>query len=140
MAFRIGSQSANSVRQKTGAALATSIDAQATAGTISIYTGAQPSDPSQAATGTLLVTISFAKPALTTADQFGSSGLAGGAAISQTVAATGTAGWFRVADGSGNALMDGSCGSSGADLNFDNISFVAGATCRIVTFALSQPM
>lgn len=140
MAFRLGNIAGNSARQKLGAALATALDAQSTPGTISIYTGAQPSDPSVGATGTLLVTISFAKPAFTTTDANGNSGLAGGAAISQTVAATGTAGWFRVADGSGNALFDGSCGTSGADLNFDNISFVAGATCKIVTFSLSQPM
>lgn len=142
MAFRLGDTTGNSVRNKATDAIVDTIDVGTTnpSGRCLIYTGTQPTNgPADAATGTLLVTIPFATTAFTSSSG-GSAGLTGGTAISGTVAASGTAGWFRVTDRDNKALFDGSIGTSGQDMNFDNVAFVAGGTATINSMTISTPM
>lgn len=112
------------------------LDAGTGAGTIKIYTGTQPTDPQTAATGTLLATFTLANPA------FGNA--ATGAATLNTVAsvtaaATGTAGWFRAADGSGNAVHDGAVGTSGSELNLNSTTITSGGTVSITSGTVTMP-
>ena len=108
-------------------------------GIINIYSGSQPATPATTASGTLLVSIPFNNPS------FGSpaSGVATmvtSTAVSATVATSGTAGWFRVVDRAGAAVFDGSVALSGADMNFDNTSFVSGGTATISSMTVTEPM
>ncbi|HUS61343.1 MAG TPA: hypothetical protein VMY34_04040 [Acidimicrobiales bacterium] len=53
--------------------------------------------------------------------------------------ATGTASWFRVLKANGTSpLFDGSVGTSGADLNLNTTSIVAGASVAISAFTYTQ--
>jgi len=141
MAFRLGNGS-NSARKACTDALVDAVDVGSTnsSGQLKIYTGTQPATPETSATGTLLVTIPFANPAFGAADANASAGLAGGTAISATVAATGTAGWFRVVDRGNVAIMDGTVGTSDTDMIFDNVSFVTGGVATVNSFNVSTPM
>lgn len=119
-----------------------------TDGRINIYTGSPPANADAAATGTLLGTLALSSTSFGTA----SGGVLTAAAItSDTNAdASGTAGWFRIyknADdpsvstgNSGTATthprIDGTCGTSGTDMVFDNNVIVAGGTiaCSALTY------
>ena len=118
--------------------ITTAVDAGAAAGTLKVYTGAKPSTPETAATGTLLATFTLADPAAAAA----SAGVATwdfSPAITATVAASGTAGWFRVADSNGTAVYDGTVGTSGQDLNFDSVAWTSGGTVTISSGTVTQP-
>lgn len=108
-------------------------------GKIQIRTGSQPANPQAAATGTLLATLTFSNPA------FGAAAVGVATANSITsdtsVDATGTAGWFRVLDGNGNAIWDGdiTATAGGGDMEFDDINFVAGGTAAISSMTVTVP-
>ena len=117
------------------------VDAGAGAGTIVIRTGAQPSNPQTAATGTVLATLTFSDPAFGNA----ATGTATASAITSdtNVDATGTAGWARVYDSDGadpgDAVMDMDIGQGSGTLSFDNTSFIAGGTAAISSMTLTCP-
>jgi hypothetical protein len=115
----------------------TTIDTGAGAGgTIKIYTGSQPADPQTAASGTLLATLTFAKPSFGTA----ATGVITAATIAQVNAvASGTAGWARIADCDGNAMMDVDVGTSGASINLNTTAIVSGGPVAITSATLSVP-
>ena len=124
-------------------------------GIIEIRTGSQPVSADNAATGTLLGTVTLASGAFTPGST--TNGLTFGAAADGAVSksgvwsmngiAAGTAGWFRL---KGNALdndllsttlprLDGSVAVSGADMNLSNISITIGAPTTIDSFVWTQP-
>lgn len=127
-------------------------------GVLRIYSGSQPASADAAFGATLLCSISlasgtFTPGAVTNGLEFGA---ASGGAISKesgvwsgTNAATGTAGWFRLmanaTDASGldssylYPRIDGSIGTSGADLNLGSTSLTSGATLTIDTFTITLP-
>lgn len=52
--------------------------------------------------------------------------------------ATGTATWFRIVKSDGTThIMDGTVGTSGADLNMNTVSFVSGATVAVSSFTIT---
>jgi hypothetical protein len=51
--------------------------------------------------------------------------------------ATGTASWFRIESSAAVHVMDGDVAVSGADLNFDSISFVVGGTVSVTSFVIT---
>lgn len=52
--------------------------------------------------------------------------------------ATGTATWFRIVKSGGSThVVDGTVGTSGADLNMNTVSFVAGATIAVSSFTIT---
>jgi hypothetical protein len=132
-----------------GGAVLTQLDALKAVfngGTLKIYTDASPKDPDVAFSGTLLATFSFSATA------FGADGAPAGSFPSKTVtttasfsastvtaAATNTAASFGLFDSSGNLRGTGSVGTSGADLNFNSVSFSSGANITISSFTLSLP-
>lgn len=112
------------------------IDAGAGAGTLKIYTGSQPADADDAETGTLLATFTLPDPAFGNA----ANGVATANAISDaTGAAAGTAGYFRVEDSTGANVMDGSVGTSGADLNLNTTTISVGLTVSITSWTVTMP-
>jgi hypothetical protein len=113
------------------------IDAGSGAGTIAIRTGSAPTNTGDADSGTLLATLTFSDPAFGNA----SSGVATASAITSdtNVDSSGTAAHFRIKDSDGTVIMQGTVGTSGADINFNSVTFVAGGTCEISSMTVTQP-
>ena len=99
-----------------------------TSGKIKIFTGTVPATCATADTGSLLVTFTG------NASQFGttSAGVLTVSAIANAVASgTGTAGYFRIypsSDTTTNAVVQGSCATSGSDMNMTSTSITSGQT------------
>lgn len=104
-----------------------------------IYTGTQPANCSEAATGTVLATLSLPSSWMLAASS-GSKSKTG--TWSDTSAdASGTAGYFRIYDSLLTTCgMQGSITATGGagDMTIDNISIVAGQTVTISSFVLTD--
>lgn len=100
-------------------------------GTAEIRTGTQPTTANDAATGTLLSTITLPTPAFTAAS---------GGAITKngtwtdTVDATGTAGYVRLIGGTSAIDL-----AVGAEVTFDNPNLVAGGTATVTAITITVP-
>lgn len=107
------------------------------AGTIKIYTSTQPGAVG-GTYGTLLGTLTFSA----TAFGASSTGTATAASITSDTSAdaSGTAGTFTLNTNGGTVHSDGTCGTSGADLNFDNNVIVAGGTIACSSLTITQPI
>lgn len=108
-------------------------------GFLELYTGTQPATPDTALSGnTLLATLALSATA------FGASSSAtktANAITSATAAATGTATFFRAYKSDATtAVIDGSVGTSGADLNLNTTSIVTGATVSVSSWTVSDPV
>lgn len=119
--------------------LTTLLDAGAGPATLKVYTGSKPATVATAPTGTLLATFELADPSAAAA-------VAGVATadfdpdITTTPVADGTAGWFRIADSDGNAHLDGTVGTSGADLNFSGgVEWTTGSTVSLTAGTWTAP-
>lgn len=134
MAFRLSTAARNAACN----GIVDLIDAGASAGTIAIRTGSQPTNVGDADTGTLLGTLTFSDPAFGNA----STGTATASAITSDSNAdnSGTAGHFRIKDSDGNIIADGTCGVGTGDLQFDNATIVAGGTIAISSFTCTVPI
>jgi hypothetical protein len=108
------------------------------AGTLQVRTGAQPTNVSDAPTGTLLGTLTFSATAFGSA----STGVATAASITSDTSAdaSGTAGYFVIKNGSGTNHSDGTCGQGTGDLSFDNNVIVAGGTIAISSMSVTVPI
>jgi len=107
-------------------------------GLIKIYTGSQPATPETTASGTLLGTLTFPNPA------FGASSagvITANAITSDTSAdASGTAGWFRALKSDATtAILDGSVGTSGSDMNLNSVAISAGAVISVTSCTITLP-
>lgn len=99
------------------------------AGKLRIYTGTIPANCGTAASGTLLSEHTCGTP-------FAPSAVAG--VLSPTIPAnvnatsTGTAGYWRVYDSAGTTcVVQGSVGTSGADMNLNTLSIVSGGPVQV---------
>jgi hypothetical protein len=128
MALTVAAASADAM----GVALATNIGSAAT---IEIRTGSKPATPETTVTGTLLATV-------TISGSFTSSGgvLTAADPASVSVVATGTAGYFRLKKSGGTAVMDGTVGTSGADMNLTTTSLVSGGTVDLGVPSITVPV
>jgi hypothetical protein len=117
-----------------------------TDGALNVYSGTIPADAdADVGAGTLLATLTFNSNWIGAA----SAGVMTLAAIvsDTSVDASGTAAWFRMHDVSegptGSSAtkkrIDGTVGTSGADLNFNTVTFVAGGTAAISSFTITLP-
>lgn len=134
MAIRL----ADAARDDATDAVVDLIDAGAGAGTIKVYTGSQPADADDAATGTLLVTITCADPAFGAS----SSGTATASAIADaTPVANGTAGWFRVEDSNGANVFDGSVTATGGggDMELNTTAITTSEDVSVTSFTYTTP-
>lgn len=127
-------------------ALLDQVDSGASNGTLKIYTGTAP-DIDAAATGTLLATCELGSH-MSSQAAFGSASgnpvSATGETASQgwfaqeaSAIATGTAGYFRLCDKDGNAVLQGTVGTSGEALNLDSVSIVALGLVTITSFVVT---
>lgn len=108
------------------------------AGTLTVRTSTQPTNVGDAENGTLLGTLTFS------ATSFGASstGTATAASITSDTSAdaSGTAGHFRIFNGSAAIHSDGTCGQGSGDLDFDNSTIVAGGTIAISSLTVTVPI
>lgn len=108
-------------------------------GSLAVRTGTQPASANDAATGTLLSTVTLPATAFGAA----ASGTAAKSGTwSDTVDATGVPGWFRLANTGDTLRIDGAAAASGADLNISGLvggELVSGGTLTISTFTITQP-
>lgn len=115
------------------------IDGGTGAGTVEIRTGSKPATPATAATGTLLATLTLSDPAFGSA----ANGVATAGAVTgdSSADASGTAGWFRVKDSSGTAIMDGTVTLSGGggDMILSALDIVAGGTVNVSAWTVTMP-
>jgi hypothetical protein len=127
----------NLARSAAADAVVDLIDAGASAGTLLIRTGSAPTNTTDADSGTLLATLTFADPAFGAA----SNGVATANAITgdASIDATGTAGHFRIRDSDAECHMQGTVGTSGADINFNSVSFVSGGSADITSLTVTVP-
>lgn len=115
-------------------ALVDAVDVGSGTAKIEIRSGTQPSDPDAAAGGTLLASINLPNPAYGAASDQAPNALATllGVPLSDPSANnTGTAAWFRLYDRDGTAIMDGTVGTSDADLLIDNTSINSGQQVNV---------
>jgi len=136
MATRLSTAARNAASN----AVAGLIDADVGAGALVIRTGAQPASAEDPATGTILATFAFADPA-TTAAVVGVSTFDTTPVLTTTGVATGTAGWFRITDNSGDTVMDGSVTATGGggELELNTTSITTGVTVEITAGTLTTP-
>ncbi len=129
-------------------------------GIIDVYSGTQPATADLAPTGVKLGRFTLASGAFTQGNVL--NGLTFGTAADGAVAksgtwsfsagvAVGTAGWFRLStnaaadnvtdDSTAKAVarLDGSVGTSGADLNLSNLSITLSSPVTVDTFTWTQP-
>lgn len=111
-------------------------DAGAAAGTLSLYSGAQPANANGAPSGTLLATVDLVDPAFGAAAAR-SVAIADPAPV--TGAADGDAGWFRVEDSNGTTVFDGAVTvtGGGGELELSTVTVSVGVTVDITGFSLS---
>lgn len=119
---------------------------------IDIYSGSKPTSPDNAPNGTLLVTVSNAGTATgltwSATAPAGVISKNGAETWSGTIAASGTAGWFRIRE-SGDvtpnsssttlARVDGTVSTSGADMNLGSLTFTAAAPFVLTQSDITLP-
>lgn len=119
------------------------LDAGAGAGTVKLYTGSAPATVDDAATGTLLGTLTLSDPAFGNAADINPGARATASAITSDTSAdaTGTAGYFRALDSNGNAIIQGTVTATGGggDLELNSVSISAGVTIAITAWTFTTP-
>lgn len=107
------------------------------AGSLTIRTGSAPTNTTDADSGTLLATLALSATAFGSA----SNGVATANSITSdtNVDASGTAAHFRAKSGAGTTILQGTVGTSGADINFNSVTFVAGGTAAVSSLTVTVP-
>lgn len=118
-----------------------------TPGQFRIYTGSAPATADAAATGTLLSTAvigdgvidAFNATNTTTLVATGVTSRLSPAAFARdtNIANTGTAGYWRIYDAAGVCRLQGSVGTSGAELNLNTTSFIATGKFTVSAFDIT---
>ena len=121
--------------------LVDSLDSGSGTAKIEVRTGSQPATVETAASGTLLGTLNLTNPAFGGAADANPGATATAAAISDDTSAdaTGTAGYFRAYNRNGDAVLDGTAGTSGTDLILDDVSITSGQTIKINSWTVTMP-
>lgn len=124
-------------------ALLAKLNVGGVAGKIKIFTGAMPATCEVADSGTLLSTLTLSVTAFPASADPGTTGLAtatANAIASDTnAAATGTAGYFRAYDSAGLCIVQGTVGTSAADMILNAVAIAAGATVAITSWVVTLP-
>lgn len=116
------------------------VDADVGPGTIQVRSGGKPAAVSDPATGTLLATFTLADPAFT-GPVVGVMTLDTTPVLSTTGVAAANAGWFRMLDNSGDAVMDGTVTvtAGGGDLELNTVAISIGLTVEITAGTVTMP-
>lgn len=131
---------ATATRNAVGNAAVALVDADVGAGSIQIRTGAQPASADNAATGTLLATLTLADPSFAAAAA-GVNTLDATPVLTTTGVAAGTAGWFRMLDNSGDTVMDGAVTvtGGGGEMELNTTTISIGVTVEVTAGTLTTP-
>jgi hypothetical protein len=109
-----------------------------TAPVLTIRSGAAPANCAAANSGTVLATITLPSDWLAAASA-GAKAIAGGPWTDSSADATGTAAHFRIHDSTATTChLQGTVGTSSADLIVDSVSFTAGQSFSITAFTLTD--
>lgn len=116
---------------------------------VRIYAGSQPASPDTAVgTQTLLAEIDLGTPAVFGAATTGTGGSASSVTANassilpksdSSANATGTATWFRAINKGGTAKIDGSVGTSSADMIIDSTSITASQVVKLNSWKIKLP-
>lgn len=115
------------------------------AGTIQIFSGAMPATAETADSGTKLSTLTFSVTSFAGSTDPGSTGLATATANSITSdsnaigSASVTAGYFRAKDKNGVVVLQGTCGTSAADMILNTTTIPAGSQVSITSYVVTLP-
>lgn len=106
-------------------------------GLLKIYDGTQPTNP-QTSLGAqvLLVTLTLSS---TFAPASSSGVLTANAIGTVNAVATSTASWYSLQTSAGGRIVEGSVGTSGADLNLNTTSIVSGGPVAVTSFTYTGP-
>jgi hypothetical protein len=136
----MASQVPNATRSAAADAAVNRLDGGAGAGTVQIRTGSQPADPDDAATGTLLCTITLNDPAFGAAvDGVKTADVT--PALTAAAVATGTAGWYRGLDSNAASVIDGAVSASGGggEMQLNTTALVSGVDVTILSWVVTMP-
>lgn len=126
------------VRNSMLDAIAVALDAGAGPGKIAIYSGTRPATAEDALSGnTKLVEFVLNDPSCSAAGS-GALQLQVSPPVAAAAVASGTATFFRATDSDSAVVLDGSVGTSGADLNVSTTSITSGQTISITSGNLAQ--
>lgn len=132
----------NAVAQAMLTAVKNAIDA-GSAAIIEIYAGTQPTDAdTSVGSQTKLATLTMSSTAFGNVSDANPGAIMTADSITpdSSADATGTAAWFRILTQSGGTtILDGSVGTSDADMVFNTVSFTAGSTIEITSMTILQP-
>lgn len=118
------------------------IDAGAGAGVLRIYSGTVPALVDTAlGAQVILAELTMSDPAFGNAVDANPGATATANAISDdtTANATGTASFFRIFDSNGVARIQGTCGTSGAELILNSVEIQAGALVEVLSLTVTMP-
>lgn len=102
--------------------------------TLKVYTGSRPTNTTDAATGTLLYTVTL--PATPWAAASGGSKSKNGTWSATSVAA-GASGWARLANAADNIRVDFTVGTSGADIIVNTVTVLNAKTQTITAITVT---
>lgn len=112
--------------------------ANANSGKLRIYDGTQATD-ADTAVGAQVLLAELTMNATAFAAASAGSAAANAITSDSTADATGTATWFRLLKSDGTtAIMDGSVGTSGANLNLNSTAIQAGAAVAVTSFSVTM--
>jgi hypothetical protein len=123
-------------------ALVDKIDVGSGTACIKIYDGTQPANPDVAvSTQTLLATLNLANPAFGAAVDANPGGRATANSITDdsSADATSTATWFRCLNRNGDAVIDGTVGTTGCDMNLNSAAITTGAAVSVTAWTVTVP-
>jgi hypothetical protein len=133
----------NSSAKSLADSLGQVIGAGSSASKVSIYEGTQPSGgPDASGSGALIVEINLLSPPFGAAVDGNPGGtISVNGSPSGNALINATAGWFRVTNGDGESVLDGSCGgiNSGADMELSPIMTVSGQSVSIQSWDIVMP-
>jgi hypothetical protein len=130
----------DALRNARANAITTAVDAGSGAGILEIRTGSKPASPDDAATGTLLASVTLNDPSFG-ASSDGVITLDVDPTIADASAdATGTAAHFRIKTSAGAGVVDGTVTATGGggDLTLNTVSLVAGASFTITSGTITE--
>ncbi|MEI8370994.1 MAG: hypothetical protein WCJ31_21420 [Planctomycetia bacterium] len=128
----------STLRSARMTAVLTDLDKNASAGKIEFYSGTRPATGAGIGAAVLLGTCTLSKPCGTVTT--------GVLTFSAITNGTGTAGadggtvstWCRFTDGAGVFVLDGSVGTSGADVNLNSTTIATGQTITVTGGTLTE--
>jgi hypothetical protein len=111
------------------------------AGSICIFTGSPEATCETADSGTLLATLALSSTSFPTAVDNGSGGATATAnsITSASAGNSGTAGHFRAKSGAGTVILQGTVGTSSADMILSSTTITSGQTVSITSWTVTLP-